>query len=56
VLLHSPAIGRPAGDGLGELVIGRGNDGYVALYRYDRLLDIVTVLALRHQREAGYAR
>ena len=39
----------------GELVISRGKTGYVALYRYDEARDIVFVLALRHQREAGFA-
>ena len=34
---------------------GRGSRGYVALYRYVVELDIVFVLALRSQREAGYA-
>jgi plasmid stabilization system protein ParE len=35
-----------------ELPIGFGATGYVALYRYEN--DTVTVLALRHQKEAGY--
>jgi toxin ParE1/3/4 len=37
-----------------ELVIGRGSRGYVALYRYVPEMDIVFILALRSQREAGY--
>lgn len=61
VLEHSPLIGRPVVDEareacLRELVIGRRTRGYVALYRYVSELDIVFVLALRGQREAGYAR
>lgn len=36
-----------------ELVIPFGESGYVARYRVSG--DDVTVLALRHQREAGYA-
>ncbi len=51
--LH-PEIGRPADDGLRELVIGRGSRGYVALYSYSEALEVVFVLALRSQREAGY--
>jgi hypothetical protein len=49
-----PRIGRPAEQGLRELVISRGKTGYVALYRYDATADRVLVLALRHQPEAGY--
>ena len=54
-LEHNPLIGRPAENDLRELVIGRRSRGYVALYRYLAELDIVLVLALRSQREAGYA-
>jgi hypothetical protein len=39
---------------LRELVISRGKSGYLALYDYDEPNDMVLVLALRHQREAGY--
>ena len=55
--LHTtPDIGRPfdGEEGLRELVIGFGSSGYVALYRHDSADDAVYVLALRHQREAGY--
>ncbi|HSS05719.1 MAG TPA: type II toxin-antitoxin system RelE/ParE family toxin, partial [Rhodanobacteraceae bacterium] len=38
-----------------ELVISRGHSGYIALYSYEQLEDTVLVLAIRHQREAGYA-
>ncbi|HUX25319.1 MAG TPA: type II toxin-antitoxin system RelE/ParE family toxin, partial [Burkholderiales bacterium] len=37
-----------------ELVIARGRTGYVALYDWLEPIDAVVVLALRHQREAGY--
>ena len=56
VLQRNPQIGRPAVGGRRELVIGRGSRGYVALYRYVPELDLVFVLAVRSQREAGYAR
>ncbi|WP_407354513.1 type II toxin-antitoxin system RelE/ParE family toxin [Luteimonas sp. R10] len=57
VLRANPLIGRADGDDtLRELVIGRGARGYVALYRYAALVDTVFVLAIRAQREAGYAR
>lgn len=56
VLERSPLIGHPTEGGKRELVIGRGSRGYVALYRYVVEVDTVFVLALRSQREAGYAR
>jgi plasmid stabilization system protein ParE len=54
VLTHSPLMGRPVERGMRELVIGRGGRGYAALYRYVTRIDTVFVLAMRHQREAGY--
>ena len=56
VLARSPQIGRPCEGGHRELVIGRGSRGYVTLYRYLAAVDMVFVLAVRSQREAGYAR
>lgn len=55
VLQTNPLIGRPAGNDKRELVIGRGSRGYVALYRYVAGIDTVFVLAVRAQREAGFA-
>lgn len=55
VLEHNPLIGRPVNEGRRELVIGHRSRGYVALYRYIPAIDTVFVLALRSQREAGYA-
>jgi plasmid stabilization system protein ParE len=49
-----PLIGRAVESGCRELVISRGRSGYVALYRYDEARDDVLILAIRHQREAGY--
>lgn len=54
VLEQHPLIGRPAEEGMRELVISRGRTGYVALYDYLAPIDSVVILALRHQREAGY--
>ena len=51
--LH-PLIGRPAEADMRELVISRGKSGYLALYRYDGGRNRILVLAVRHQREAGY--
>ena len=55
VLEQNPLIGRPAANGKRELVIGRHTRGYLALYRYVPEMDIVFVLAIRSQREAGYS-
>lgn len=55
VLGQNPLIGRPVANGKRELVIGRRTRGYLALYRYVPEIDIVFVLAIRSQREAGYA-
>jgi plasmid stabilization system protein ParE len=54
VLRRHPLIGRPAEAGLRELVISRGQTGYVALYSHEPDEDAVLVLTIRHQREAGY--
>ncbi len=55
ILERHPRIGRPAEHGLRELLISRGRTGYLALYEYIEPIDTIFVLALRHQREAGYA-
>ena len=56
LLETSPEIGRPHPDRpeLRELIIGFGDSGYVALYRYLPDQDAVYVVAFRHQKEAGY--
>jgi addiction module RelE/StbE family toxin len=54
ILERHPLIGRQTEEGLRELVISRGKSGYMALYEYFEADDVVMVLALRHQREAGY--
>ena len=33
-------------------IVVEGNTGYVTLYRYEA--DIITILAVRHQKEAGF--
>lgn len=67
-LRHHPHIGRPAEEGLLELIISHGKTGFVALYDYDAEAPSppglpadpleppgrVYVRAIRHQREAGY--
>ena len=54
VIADHPLIGRPVESDYRELVISRGRSGYIALYRYNETRDAVLVLAIRHQREAGY--
>lgn len=56
VLATSPLIGRPARNDKRELVIGKRSHAYVALYRYVAEVDIVFILAVRSQREVGFAR
>ena len=54
ILEQHPHMGRMVHNQLRELIISRGKTGYVALYEYDEAADVVLVLAIRHQREAGY--
>lgn len=52
---HQPGIGRPITDmpdEFREWVIDFGDSGYVLRYRIST--DTVTLLAVRHQREAGF--
>ena len=55
VLEQQPHIGRPMVDlatEFREWVIPFGNSGYVAMYHFDG--ESLTILAIRHQKEAGY--
>lgn len=55
LLERFPASGRPMenmGIPFRELPIGFGDSGYLLYYRVDG--DDVTILAVRHAREAGY--
>jgi len=54
LLIRHPLVGRPVEHPLRELVISRGRTGYVALYSFEEDQDAVLILAIRHQREAGY--
>lgn len=54
VLAAHPKIGRRVRGQLRELVISHGATGYLALYRFDPSRDVVRILRVRHQREAGY--
>lgn len=55
ILERHPFVGRSCEEGLRELLISYGKSGYVALYSYEQRQDVVLVLAIRHQREAGYS-
>lgn len=55
ILKHHPLVGRPIDQDLRELVISRGRTGYVVLYSHEEREDCILILAVRHQREAGYA-
>ena len=55
VLGHQPHIGRPIEelpDEFREWVIEFGDNGYLVRYRIDA--DSVTILSMRHQKEAGF--
>ena len=54
ILERHPLVGRPCEQGLRELVISYGKRGYVALYAYREVHDVALILAIRHQREAGF--
>jgi plasmid stabilization system protein ParE len=54
VLADHPLLGREAEDGRRELVLSRGEYGYIAKYRWLPAQDVVLVLAVRRQREAGF--
>jgi plasmid stabilization system protein ParE len=54
ILERHPFIGRSCEERLRELMISYGKSGYVALYSYEQRHDVVLVLTIRHQREAGY--
>ncbi|WP_222948291.1 type II toxin-antitoxin system RelE/ParE family toxin [Thauera sedimentorum] len=54
ILKQHPFIGRPVEHDLREQVISRGTTGYLALYAYVQEHGAVLILAIQHQREAGY--
>lgn len=54
LLADHPHLGRLVEDGRRELILSRGGDGYAALYQWFPADEVVMILAVRHQREAGY--
>jgi plasmid stabilization system protein ParE len=55
LLADHPLLGRAAEDGRRELALSRGRYGYIAKYRWLPAEDIILILAVQHQLEAGYA-
>ncbi len=55
LLADHPLLGRAAEEGRRELILLRGRYGYIAKYRWLPAEDVVLILAVRHQLEAGYA-
>jgi plasmid stabilization system protein ParE len=55
LLADHPLLGRPAEQGRRELILSRGRHGYIAKYRWLPAEEIILILAVRHQPEAGYA-
>jgi plasmid stabilization system protein ParE len=54
ILARHPLIGHQAEHDMRELLISLGKTGHVALYSYEIDSDAVSILAVRHQREAGF--
>ena len=55
ILAYQPEAGRPIEDmdpEFREWPIDFGSSGYIALYRFDG--ETAAILAVRHQKEAGY--
>jgi len=55
ILSHQPRVGRPVEDmdiSFREWPIEFGGSGYIVLYNFDG--EAAAILALRHQKEAGY--
>jgi plasmid stabilization system protein ParE len=55
LLADHPLLGRSAEDGRRVLFLSRGRYGYVAKYRWLPAHEVVLILAVRHQLEAGYS-
>ncbi len=53
-LSKNPKICREIRHGLREFIIRFGRSGYIALFDYKEKLDIVEILAIRHQLEDDY--
>ena len=54
ILADHPLIGRKRDASRRELIISHSHSGYVGMYRYDAAYDVVRILRIKHQREAGF--
>jgi plasmid stabilization system protein ParE len=54
-LAAHPLLGRRIHGNIRELVISYGGTGYIALYRFLVPQGEIRILAIRHQREIGFA-
>lgn len=55
LLADYPLLGQGAEQGRRDLILSRGRYGCIAKYRWLPAEDIVLILAVGHQLEAGYA-
>jgi plasmid stabilization system protein ParE len=55
ILATHPLVGRRVEGEKRELVVSRGVTGYVILYVFDPVGEVVLVLRARHQRECGFS-
>lgn len=53
ILQHHPLIGRGVDQYLRELVISRGQSGYIALYSYESVFDTVLIWVFVIKRKPG---
>jgi plasmid stabilization system protein ParE len=55
ILKRHPNIGRLTNiTNKRELVISRDRTGYIAIYEFNKLTDMVVILAVKHQREESF--
>lgn len=54
MLVSHSLVGRRVEGEKRELVVSRGVTGYVVLYVFDPVSEVVLVLRARHQRESGF--
>lgn len=54
LLSDHPLLGRAAEEGHRELILSHGKYGYIAKYLWLPNEDVVLILTVRHQLEAGY--
>lgn len=53
ILERHPLVSRLCEGHIRELLISRGNNGYIASYSFDERRNAVLINRIRHQKEAG---